>query len=177
MLPKRALLYFFKYLFMWLLQVLVTARRIFDLCCGIWTLQCSMWDLVPWSGIKPGPPTLGVWSLSHWTTRGDPAKVILNQINLSSSQTLCNCSFIVLMRLEYIFPWTVPMCALSHVQLCKPMDCSPLGSSVYGISQARILEWIAISSCRRSSWPRYRTGVSCVGRWILYQCANQEALL
>ena len=28
-----------------------------------------MWDLVPWSEIKPGPPALGAWSLSHWTTR------------------------------------------------------------------------------------------------------------
>ena len=35
--------------------------------------------------------------------------------------------------------------SLSHAQLCKPMDCSPPGSSVHGISQARILEWVAIS--------------------------------
>ena len=34
---------------------------------------------------------------------------------------------------------------LSHVRLCDPMDCSPPGSSVHGISQARILEWVAIS--------------------------------
>ena len=34
------------------------------------------------------------------------------------------------------------------------MDCSPPGSSVHGISQARILEWVAISSSRGSSWPR-----------------------
>ena len=36
---------------------------------------------------------------------------------------------------------------------CDPIDCSPLGFSVLGIFQARILEWVAISS-RRSSWPR-----------------------
>ena len=35
--------------------------------------------------------------------------------------------------------------SLSHVRLCDPMDCSPLGSSVHGISQARILEWVAIA--------------------------------
>ena len=34
---------------------------------------------------------------------------------------------------------------LSHVRLCSPIDCSPPGSSVHGISQARILEWVAIS--------------------------------
>ena len=38
--------------------------------------------------------------------------------------------------------------------LCDPMDCSPLGSSVHGISQARILEWVVISFFRASSQPR-----------------------
>ena len=55
--------------------------------------------------------------------------------------------------------------------LCDPMDCSPLGSSVHGILQARILEWIAMPSSRRSSWPRDWTHisyVSCIGRWVLY---------
>ena len=33
---------------------------------------CSKWDLVPWPGIEPRPPALGVWSLSHWTTRKVP---------------------------------------------------------------------------------------------------------
>ena len=32
-------------------------------------LSCGMWDLVPWPGIEPRPPSFGVWSLSHWTTR------------------------------------------------------------------------------------------------------------
>ena len=45
--------------------------------------------------------------------------------------------------------------------LCDPMDCSPPGSSVHGILQARILEWVAISSSRGSSWPRDRTHASC----------------
>ena len=38
--------------------------------------------------------------------------------------------------------------------LCDPMDCSPPGSSVYGILQARILEWVAVPSSRGSSQPR-----------------------
>ena len=37
--------------------------------CGTWTLSCSTWDLVPRPGIKPQPPALGAWNLSHWTTR------------------------------------------------------------------------------------------------------------
>ena len=39
--------------------------------------------------------------------------------------------------------------------LCNPMDCSPLGSSIHGILQARILEWVAISFSRESSQPRF----------------------
>ena len=41
------------------------------------------------------------------------------------------------------------------------MDCSPPGSSVYGILQARILEWVAIPSSRGASWPRDWTHISC----------------
>ena len=52
-------------------------------------------------------------------------------------------------------PIPVPMLVCSVAQscltLCDPMDCSPLGSSVHGILQARILEWVAISSSRGSS--------------------------
>ena len=59
--------------------------------------------------------------------------------------------------------------------LWDPMDCSLLGSSVHGISQARILK-VIISSSRGSSWPRDRTRLSCIGRWILYHWATWEAL-
>ena len=49
-------------------------------------------------------------------------------------------------------------CLLGHVWLsCDPMDCSPPGSSVHGIIQASILEWVATSSSRGSSQPRDRT--------------------
>ena len=55
--------------------------------------------------------------------------------------------------------------------LCNPVECSLLGSSVHGIFQARILEWVAISYFRKSSWPGGWTGVyfiSCINRQILY---------
>ena len=44
--------------------------------------------------------------------------------------------------------------------LCDPMDCSPPGSSLHGILQAGILEWVAISSSKGSSQPRDPTGIS-----------------
>ena len=53
------------------------------------------------------------------------------------------------------------------------------GSSVHGVFQARILEWVAISPSRGSSWPRDRTCVSicfCIGRWILYHWATWDSV-
>ena len=58
------------------------------------------------------------------------------------------------------------------------MDCSPPGSSAHGIFQARILEWVAISSSRGSSHPRDQTLISCVScidRHVLYHCATRKA--
>ena len=45
--------------------------------------------------------------------------------------------------------------------LCNATDCSQPDSSVCGIFQARILEWVAISSSSKSSWPKDRTEISC----------------
>ena len=63
-----------------------------------------------------------------------------------------------------------------HAQSCPtlwdPMDCSPTGSSVHGIFQARIVERIAISYSRGSAQPRDWIQVSCIwciSSWILYQ--------
>ena len=50
----------------------------------------------------------------------------------------------------------------SCLTLCNPMDCSPPGSSVHGILQARILEWVPIPFSRESSQPRDQTRVSCI---------------
>ena len=71
----------------------------------------------------------------------------------------------------------VCVCVLSHV--CSPMDCSLLGSSSHGISQARILEWVAIFFFRGSSWPKDQTCfiscISCLGRQIIYHRITWEA--
>ena len=46
--------------------------------------------------------------------------------------------------------------------LCNPMDCSSLGSSVHEISQAKILEWVAMPSSRGPFWPRAWTHFPCI---------------
>ena len=58
------------------------------------------------------------------------------------------------------------------------MVCSWPGSSVHGILQARILEWVAMPSCRASSRPRDRIHVSyisCCGEWVLYHLCHLES--
>ena len=69
------------------------------------------------------------------------------------------------------------LAAKSCPALCHHIDCSPPGSSVLGISQARILKWVAISFSRGSSRPRDRTCGFCIGRRVLYHWATREAQL
>ena len=54
---------------------------------------------------------------------------------------------------------------------CPPSPAPPL-SSVHGISQIRMLEWVAISSSRGSTPPRDQTHISFIGRWILYPLSH-----
>ena len=82
-----------------------------------------MWDLVPWPGIEPSPLALGAWSLSHWTTREVPIKLLKIRIcgkymNLSYSaaysmyvHTAMPC---LLLSRVWLFatPWTVAHQAL-----------------------------------------------------------------
>ena len=88
-----------------------------------------------------------------------------------SSHVVHNVSVTKIMTILVICGYAV----LSPVWLYNSLDCGPPGSSVHGISQARILEWAAVSSCRGSSSPRDQTCVaciSCIGRWILYQLCH-----
>ena len=74
-------------------------------------------------------------------------------------ENICNWCYWQWLNLQIIY--SMHPQSLSHAQLfCDSMDCSPPGSSVHGIFQAKILEWIAISFSRGSSWPRDWTCVS-----------------
>ena len=76
---------------------------------------------------------------------------------------LLGASALPLLTLTRISP--VCVCAQSCPTHCNPMDCSLPGSSIHGIYQSRILEWVAISSSRGSSWPRDQIGVFCLPHW------------
>ena len=96
---------------------------------------------------------------SHQGSPADTLKVLLKKEKvrlpwwLSGKETACNAGE------------SESEIAQSCPTLCNPLDCSLSGSSVHGIFQARVLEWIAISFSRGSSQPRNRTRVShIVGR-------------
>ena len=94
-------------------------------------------------------------------------KIHTSVYKFSSISFICLCLSLYLL---YII-------AQSCLTLCDPMDCSLPSSSVHGIFQARILEWVAIYFSRRSSQTRDWTQVSrIVGRWFTIW-ATREVLL
>ena len=83
---------------------------------------------------------------------------VLSGIVLEIKETVCVCVCVCAQSLQ------------SCPTFCDPMNCSLPGTSVYGILQARILEWVAISFSRGSFQPRDRTlisYISCIGRQLL----------
>ena len=108
-----------------------------------------------------------VWSEGgdKWETLSYRSSDIQNspyQVPILFSNYLSPCLFLV---------------AKSCLTLCSRMDRSPSDSSVLGILQARILEWIAMPSFRGSSWLRDGIHVSCTGGQILYRLSHREANL
>ena len=99
---------------------------------------------LPNPGIKPGSPAFQADALTS-EPPGKPNGVMKSWTWLS----YCVC---------------VSVCEVTQScpTLCDPMDCSLPGSSLHGILQARVLEWVAISFSRGSSRPRDRTWVSCI---------------
>ena len=80
----------------------------------------------------------------------------------------------------HIKPLGAELCSVAQscLMLCDPINCSLPCSSIHGMLQAGILERIAISYSRGSTWPRDWTCVSCIswfGKWIFYHWATCEA--
>ena len=81
----------------------------------------------------------------------------------------------VFLWLDRSFLFVKSESAQSCLTLLDPMDCSPPGSSVHGILQARILEWVAIPFSRRSSQPRDQTQVSRIYFycWVIFHYRDE----
>ena len=92
----------------------------------------------------------------------DVSKIItLHTLNIYSA--VCQLYLNKTGKNKWGLTFTLTACMLScfsHVWLCDPMDCSPLGSSVHGILQARTMEWVAMPFSRGSFRPRDWTHIS-----------------
>ena len=80
----------------------------------------------------------------------------------SSDHTVSNLVFFPIYIYTFCHLFLVCMSAHSCLTLYDPLDCNRPGSSVHGIFQARILEWVAVSSSRGFFQPRNRTLISCI---------------
>ena len=119
--------------------------------------------LIPWPRIKPAPSAADTQSFNHWTVKEVPISsvfyvivvicIITNKIRNATRQCYNHCfkgsceietkSSIFCVQARWL---------QSCPTLWDPMDCNPSDSSVHGILQARILEWVAILFSKRSSW-------------------------
>ena len=137
-------------------------------------VRCSPWaQLLPpghrfhSAGLSPFPVNslstifrpLSLCQAHTWSPQLHPQKKLLRAFVLRQTPKI--------RTKRSLSSFTLMLCMLCEVAqscptLCDPVDCSPPGSSVHGILEARILEWVAISFSRGSFRPRDQTQVSCI---------------
>ena len=105
---------------------------------------------------------------TSWATREAQEYLsVASSFSRRSSQPR-NQTRVSLINGRFFFNWAIrEACLVTKLcpTLCDPMDCSLPGSSVHGVSQERILKWVALSFSRGSSWFRDWTCLSCIGKW------------
>ena len=137
----------------------------------------------PWTAAYQAPPSMGF--SKQWTSL---QRCLENKIGVRNrkgkGRTTCFLHFLILEKAGIRIFLAFKILSLMtgrfqryivckyRVRLCNLMHHGPPGSSVHGILQARVLEWVAISFSRGSSWPRDQTYVSCrlhlqAGSWPL----------
>ena len=114
----------------------------------------------PWDywKLKQRTKYISVWKI--W-------KMLFYAIN-QPQMAICECA------MPPLFLCVLCLVTQSCLTLCDPMDCSSPGSSVHGILQARILEWVAYPFSRRSSQPKNQTGVSCTAGGFFISWATRN---
>ena len=105
---------------------------------------------------------MSMWMMNSMITKGKESWVITHyRVCVCVCECVCVCVCVLVTQL--------------CLTLWDPMDCSLPGSSVHGILQAVILEWVAMPFSWASSQLRDRTCVSCIDRQVLYHWATREA--
>ena len=122
---------------------------------------------------------LGQWSYPVWCCNGFILCICQNPRNWIARRVNPNANY----RLQFMIIFfhdcnkVVMSVTQSRSTLCYPMDCRPAGSSVHGILQARILEWVAMPSSRGSSRPRDLNRISCTAGRFFTVWASREVLI
>ena len=145
----------------------------------LWTLKAPNQGILR-VGFLRGNLSLEVGTFP-WASRGLSSV----QVSVPRAGECPLCGYVSASSFSFLIRTPVLLdCVCSSIQLCltlcNPMDCSPPGSSVRGILQARTLEWVAVPSSRGYYWPKDRTHVSCtscLGRWILYHWVFEPGLM
>ena len=114
----------------------------------------------PWTAAYQAPPSMGFSRQEYWS--GVPLPSPMEHLGGTNPASLS----------IYLYVHACAKLLKSCLTLCNARDCSPPGSSVHVIFQARILKWVAISSSRGSSQPRDRIYISCIGSRILYHLSH-----
>ena len=145
---------------------MVEVMKIQKVPCRHWCTQCPQ----PCSR----PPPTHASTRDSGQSQASLGQSLLGSLLLSPGSWCTQCSVCALP--ESVSPF---LCKSEVAQSCltfwDPMDCNLPGFSVHGIFQARVLEWVAISFSRGSSWPRDQTWVfHIVGRhftiWATFPC-------
>ena len=153
-------------------------QYIYSLCLICAPCQAYTWAVPStWDTLQPARYLSFTW-LTHFLLPWPHFLAETLVWSLSSSVSPAACSlkaydFLYIVWAQCVFTMCVWMCVQSCLTLCDPMNYSPPGFSVHGFFQARILEWVAISSTRDQT----HISVSCIGRCILYHWATWEVLL
>ena len=116
--------------------------------------------------------------LFWWICGGESVLPVLLLHHLGSSPPIHHFNVNFLLYIFFAHDITCCLCvcqSLSCVWICDPMDCSPPGSSVQGILQARVLEWVTISFSGGSSWSRDWTHISCIASRFFTVWVTKEA--
>ena len=131
------------------------------------SLSCVQPSATPWTAAFQAPPSMGFSRQEYWSGVPLPSP-ILNTRQIQNS-SLFSASFTFYLSLGHGCA-----CLLSrfrsYLTLWDPMDSSPPGSSVHGILQARILEWVAMSSS--SGWSRSRGRIQSLLRLQHWQAGS-----
>ena len=92
----------------------------------------------------------------------------------TSNLTVSVCSKLVFCRKLWAGMKVKMLVTRLLLTLCNPLDCSPADSSVYGILQARIPEWVAVSFSRGCFWPKDGTRFFCIADRFFTTWATRE---